>query len=230
MRKYLDNLGLSDVSRLSGAKPTTIKLWLHRKQLDAPPIFDKNRIFAAEHVLQVILMKLLTDRGISARKAGPMARQLEPEVLRRLEAGESPDVSDLPIQALLGTYLKRRQRYEAKRKAAEAAREAEEARRAGEREREQQQWDATWGNKSGYGNSSGKPSRPATGSYGRGASRHLMIDGLDKFEAYPSRNVAAGGQSGATVLRLGKRNHLQKYEFDLTTACRGWCPTGPRAA
>jgi DNA-binding transcriptional MerR regulator len=147
MRKYLDDLELRDVSRLSGAKPTTIKLWLHRKQLDAPPILDKNRIFAAEHVLQVILMKLLTDRGIPARKAGPKARQLEPEVLRRLEAGESPDVSDVPLQAVLGTYLKRCQRYEAKRKAEEAAREAEEARRAEEREREQQEWAATWGNK-----------------------------------------------------------------------------------
>jgi MerR HTH family regulatory protein len=68
MHEYLDGLSLSDVSALSGAKADTIKHWLHRGQLDQPPIYGKDRVFMAEHVLQVCLMKLLTASGIAAKK------------------------------------------------------------------------------------------------------------------------------------------------------------------
>jgi hypothetical protein len=76
-----------------------------------------------------------------------MARKLAPEALRQLEAGESANVDDLPVQAVIGPYIRRHKRWEAEWAAEEAARQADEAQRAEEQERQRREYDATWGNR-----------------------------------------------------------------------------------
>ena len=122
MIEFLDDLELNQVSELSGVKPVTIKQWIWRGQLDAPPIDDwqYRRQFQALHVLEVLIMRMLGERGVPARKAGPLARQLAPEAETRLEAGESYDVDGLPLSGVLNPYFARCRRAKAaheKRKA-----------------------------------------------------------------------------------------------------------------
>jgi hypothetical protein len=73
MSELLDDLLISDVVSISGAKLETLRKWIDAGFVTAPPIVGKHRRFSAQHTIEVILMVALMQRGMRPSVAGPMA-------------------------------------------------------------------------------------------------------------------------------------------------------------
>jgi hypothetical protein len=81
MQQLLDNLLISEVAEVSGAKLPSLKQWIDTGLITAPPVAGKHRRFSARNTIEVILMARLIELGIKASVAGQMAVKTAPHVL-----------------------------------------------------------------------------------------------------------------------------------------------------
>jgi hypothetical protein len=80
MRELLDDLLISEVAVVSGAKLPSLKQWIDNGLITAPPLAGKHRRFSAQNTIEVILMARLIELGIKASVAGHMAVRAAPHV------------------------------------------------------------------------------------------------------------------------------------------------------
>ena len=64
MQELLDNLLIGEVAEISGANLPSLKQWIDRNLIEAPPVIGKHRRFSARHTIQAVVMNELTRLGI----------------------------------------------------------------------------------------------------------------------------------------------------------------------
>jgi hypothetical protein len=81
MRNLLDDLLISEVIEVSGAKLPSLKQWIDTGLISAPPRSGKHRRFSAHNTIEVILMAHLVRLGVRPSAAGRMVVKSAPFVL-----------------------------------------------------------------------------------------------------------------------------------------------------